>query len=225
MAENQSPSILDEVLTQWEPHRGLTAPPPQPIQLWVRDGRIIYVEETWGPAVPYPPVDHGDGAKNHGYVRLKGNASAISQIPEAQKWPELGQFLEVINATASPVESVGCERRFFPAKDAGAATAKLGSYVDVIFTDAALNEHPEKLLLLAAHLMAALEGCDKWWASVEIGLQRFRHITGANSPWGLMLRVCNHGRSEDEARKFWGESLRRLGAAVSRLPRDLGQAG
>jgi len=35
-----------------------------------------------------------------------------------------------------------------------------------------------------------------------------------------MIHVTNHGRTEDEARKFWGETLLRLGKSVAELPRD-----
>lgn len=216
------PRILEEVMTKWERHEGLVAPPPTPIELWTHENRTIYVEDTWGPAVPYPSVEHDDGTKNHGYVRLKDNSDAIGQLPEAQEWPELRVFLECVNAATSPIESIGCDRSFFTVQDPSDAKMKLGSYVDLIFTDAALNEHPKKLLLLAAHLVNAVDGCEKWWASVELGLQRFRHLAGANLPWGLMLRVSNYGRSEQEGRKFWPETLMRLGNAISGLPRDFG---
>ncbi len=97
---------------------------------------------------------------------------------------------------------------------------KLGSYVDVIFTDASLNEAPENVLLLACRLLQAIDGCEEWWGDVSMVLQRMRFIAGATLPWGLMLRIDNHGRTEDEARKFWAETARRLAKAVAALPEN-----
>ena len=97
---------------------------------------------------------------------------------------------------------------------------QLGSYIEVIFTDLKLNEQPENLLLLAAELVLALKGCERWWAEIEVALGRFRGIVGTTEPWGLFLRITNYGRNEEEARKFWGETLKRLRDTISKLPGD-----
>lgn len=137
-----------------------------------------------------------------------------------QGWSEYLRYLEAINADSSPVESVGCEKGFFAVEDRGDATVQLDSYVDLLFTDGALNEDPENHLRLVAALMPALDGCEQWWATSSMDLQRFRDLPGCVRPWGLMVRVCNYGRSEEEARRYWGESLSRLGTAVSQLPQN-----
>jgi hypothetical protein len=90
----------------------------------------------------------------------------------------------------------------------------------VVFTNAALNDRPENLLLLVSCLAQAVDGCEKWWASISLALQRNRILPGASTPWGLMLHIQSYGRSEEEARKFWGVSLSRLGKAVKDLPLD-----
>jgi len=76
------------------------------------------------------------------------------------------------------------------------------------------------LLLLANRLAQAVQNCEKWWADISFVLQRNRSLGGAALPWGLMLHVKNYGRSEEEARKFWGQSLERLARAVEGLPAD-----
>jgi hypothetical protein len=158
------------------------------------------------------------GTTNYGYLRVKGAPEAIARIPEAQDWPELQAFLLAVNAPESPIESVGCEKNYFSVDVPGVPKVKLGSYVDIVFSEAALNDRAENQLLLASRLLEAVEGCGKWWSVIEIGLQRFRYFGGASAPWGLFLRVIAHGRSQEEARKLWGESMRRLTAAVSGLP-------
>jgi hypothetical protein len=97
----------------------------------------------------------------------------------------------------------------------------LGSYVEVIFSEIALNEHAENLLWLSSHLLEAVKGCETWWGDVEMVLEIFKGIPGTRSrPWGLMIRVSNAGWNEEEARKFWGITLKRLGDAVLKLPQD-----
>jgi len=195
-------------------------PAKEPVRLWAESGCGIWIWHEWGPAVPYPAVDHGDGNINHGYRRLKGNLDAAALVPETQGWPELQTFLENVNAPSSPIESVGCEKGFFPGEE-GTPPVMLGSYVDVIFSDIPLNEDPQHHLFLASQLAPAVEKCERWWADVSFALQRNRALYGAARPWGLMLKIQNYGRTEAEARKFWGETLSRLGNAIKALPADL----
>ena len=213
--------MFKELLLQWQAHREIKNPPAEPIVLWREQNRSAWMANAWGPPVPYGPVDHGDGHQNHGYKRVKGDPEAVRSIAEAQGWPEFQDFLIAINGAETAIESIGCEKGCFPAKDAGNAVVKVGSYVDLIFTDLALNERPENLLLLASHLLQAVKGCENWWGDVEIALQPLKGISGAaGAQWGLLLRITNHGRNEVEARKFWGETLKRLGKAISELPMD-----
>lgn len=209
-----------ELLALWNAQEKTLGPPPEPIQLWSAGGCGIWLAETLGPAVPYPPVDRRDGTLNHGYVWLKGRPGAAARVPEAQDWPELQGFLEIVNAEQSPIESVGCEKAYSAVGVEGAPPLRLGSYIDIIFTEARLNDRPENLLLLASRLAQGVEGCEKWWGDDSFVLQRLKVLAGAREPWGLMLQIKNLGRSEDEARKFWGESITRLGKVVASLPRE-----
>jgi hypothetical protein len=153
-------------------------------------------------------------------MRVKRNLNGLDHIPEVNGWPELHHFLAIVNATESPVESVGCEKAYSPAEVQDGPTTKLGSYVDVIFTDLSLNDRVENSLLLASHLLQAVQGCERWWADVSFVLQRCRGVPGTTSPWGLMLHVTGYGRSEEEARKSWGQTIGRLGKAIVDLPKE-----
>ena len=210
--------MLDELLKHWEPYRNLPAPPAKAIQLWVKDSRIIYIDDRSGPAVPYPAIDRHDGSRNHGYVRLKENFRTIGKVPEVQGWPELQKFLETVNAPDSPIERLGCEKCYFPLEGRGAAKVSLGSYVDVAFSDTTVTEKPENFLRLAVPLVNAVEGCERSWGQVELGLQPLRYFFGSTTAWNLLIRVTNQGRTEEEARRFWGESIRRMGDAIAKLP-------
>jgi hypothetical protein len=211
--------MFQEALAKWQPYKGLSGLPPSPVQLWTDGGRGIWIADSWGPAVPYPAVVHEDGSRNFGYVRVKGDPEAVKRIPEVQGYPELQDFLLAVNVPQSPIESVGCEKGFFPS-DVEGLTVKLGSYIDVILSEPVLNV-PENLLLLASLLLPSVSGCEKWWSNVELSLQPMRFLGGVVAPWGLMVRVTGYGRSEDEARKWWGETMVRLTRAVGKLPPDL----
>ena len=71
----------------------LTARPLAAVRLWNEGGRDICIDNSWGPAVPYPAVDHQDGGKNYGYVRTKRDNAAIRRIPEVADFPALAEFL------------------------------------------------------------------------------------------------------------------------------------
>ena len=146
----------------------------------------------------------------------------MNHIPEADGWPELQDFLKVINAAQCPIESVGCEIAYFPVKEAAAngIAVRLGSYIDVIFTESSLNDDMENALLLASNLVQAAKQCECWWSSLDIEIQRLRYLAGTVAPWGLMMRVIGHGRDEEEARKLWAETISRLAKAVAALPQD-----
>ena len=212
--------MVGELLSQWEAYRGLTSPPPAPVRLWSEGGRGVWIDNAWGPAVPYGPVDHGDGHQNYGYVRIKDALELLGRIPETTGFPELAALLMIVNSPDSPIESIGCEKGFFPGDVEGGPPVKLGSYIDLMFTEAALNDSPENALQLASHLLQAVQGCERWWADVSAVMQRFRFVPGTAAPWGLMLRMSTYGRDEPEARKLWGVTLDRLGKAIQTLPRD-----
>lgn len=211
--------MLELILPQLAPYRNLQAPPPSPTRLWGEGGRGFWIDNSWGPAIPYPAVEHEDGNKNHGYRLVKGDESAIRCIPEAEDFPPMRELLIAINAPGSPIESVGCEKSFSNSELPN-ATTKFGTYTDVIFSEFPLNENPDNAAVLGCHLLTALEGCEKWWGDVSMVLQRFRHIPGVKLPWGLMLWINNHGRSEEEARDLWTRSAVRIARAIEALPAD-----
>jgi hypothetical protein len=210
--------MFDKLLIQWEAHRGLLVPASSPIQLWASGGRGVWISDSWGPAVPYHAIDHEDGHKNYGYICIKGDATAARSIPEVADFPGLADLLVAINAAQSPIETVGCEKCFVFSNKPNEPAVKLGVYIDVIFSDVTLNKDPENMLRLSSNLLRAVENCEEWWGNVSMVLQRMRFVGGVKNLWGLMLRIDNGGRSEDEAREYWNVTGQRLIKAVMALP-------
>jgi len=150
--------ITQAVLAKWDVYRGLVGAPPRREPLWVEGGRGVWVTNEWGPAVPYPSADHEGGSRNYGYIRIKDAPQLVEAIPEVAGFPELATFLARINSAESPIESVGCEKSFSPNNVEGQPPLYLGSFIDVLFTEAALNESGENTIHLAAQLLQAVEG-------------------------------------------------------------------
>jgi len=116
---------------------------------------------------------------------------------------------------------MGCEKHYFDVDYPETQIKfRLGSYVDVIYSNFELNFEPENLLRLAAPLVASLKGCNLWWSDIELELEMLKHLHGNRGAWGLMLVVGGYGRDQDEAEKFWNVSLDRLRSTISALPKD-----
>jgi hypothetical protein len=211
---------LDAVLSALAAHKGIAIPPVTPILLWQGAGCVIAISEQWGPPVPYPPGRRRNGSMNYGYVPPKGNPTAISQIPEVADCPELERLLQAANRDDSPIETVGCEKSFAPVTVNGEAVMSLGSYVNLIFTKTVLNDVAENHALLACTLANAVSNCGRWWSVVEFELEKFKGISGASAPWGLLVRANGYGRSQEDARKAWAESVARMTAAIAELPQN-----
>ncbi len=210
-----------DILAAWTPYKNHQGLPDEDTILYSDAGCVIFFSAAYGPAVPYAAVDHGDGTKNHGYVKLKNCTDAIQNLPEAQGWPEIIHFLTVSNTPDSPLETVGCEKCYFPVEDRDRVKVKLGSYFDFVFADPSFCESPEEYLRLATYFANTIEGCVRWWTQVEAGLHQLSHLRGLANPWGLMLRVVSHGRNDEQAQELWGETFKRLAKAIESLPPKL----
>lgn len=209
--------MLEELLQAWNQQSDFPKPPNEPIML-VQSGSVtVYIENSWGPPVPYPSCIRENGGTNYGFIRTKGDPNAIASIPEIENWPEYRVLLERINAVDTPIESVGCEKCFFPCSK-GDANVQLGSYTDLIFCDLPMNDDPLNFLKLSAAIAPAMKDSKMWWSTAEFGIQRAKGIPSCTQPWSFMLRISGHGRDEDEARRSWNESVDRVGQLIAMLP-------
>jgi hypothetical protein len=155
-------SLYEKLRADWNNLKPSSFPPSEKIQIWNERGCGLWIGVDWGPPVPYPPIGHPDGTMNHGYVLLKSNPAAIDSLPEVDGYPELRNFLRVVNSDTSVIESVGCEKGFFDDNNQDVAKWYIGSYVDLIFSDPLANDNPENFLRLASYLFVSVEGCEKW---------------------------------------------------------------
>jgi hypothetical protein len=195
--------MLDEALSRWAALHPFSFPPREDIILAEQGNRRLSVDNKWAPPVGY-----------WRYVSLKGRPAAVATIPEVQGWPELAESLRVLNDQSTAVETLGCDVNAKEDRQ-GEATAFVQSYTDLFFSKPELQLEPTNSIRLAAHMLRSVEGCERWWAQVSIGLQQLRKRSGANDHWSLEVCVRNHGRSEAHAREFWAKTLDSLSQAAA----------
>ena len=74
------------------------------------------------------------------YYDLKRYPQLLSEIEEARRVSELGDFLRAVNAAASMLETAKCDvwssTEINPEEEIFEAAQKFGSYVDLLFSDA-----------------------------------------------------------------------------------------
>jgi hypothetical protein len=80
-----------------------------------------------------------DPAGKLAYVDLKRHPELLARIEEAEKFPELGEFLRATNSARSLVETAKCDAwgttELSPEEEVYDASHKFVSYVDVVFSN------------------------------------------------------------------------------------------
>src|SRR6266403_3842761 len=79
-----------------------------------------------------------DPAGKLAYVDLKRHPELMARIEEAEKFPELGEFLRVMNSARTMLETAKCDAwtttELSAEEDVYDASRKFASYVDVVFS-------------------------------------------------------------------------------------------
>ena len=83
----------------------------------------------------FPWTADADGPR---YYDLKHHPELLAHVEEAQRVPELGEFLVAINAPSSILETAKCDAwessEIRPEEEIFGAACKFGSYVDLLFS-------------------------------------------------------------------------------------------
>jgi hypothetical protein len=163
----------------------------------IRGVYTIAITTELGPAVPYEPVNHGDGTLNHGFVDLTVHPEMLSEVPELKDRPGFATLVKIINDPQSPLMTLGCEAALFKTQDAGEATHYVGGYIDIAYRDAALATQ-DNLIGLARYIVKVRKPKQDDWTIYEFNIQRLRHFFGKEA-FNLELKVLGYGRNELEA--------------------------
>lgn len=146
------------------------------------------------------------------YYDLKHSPELITRMEEAQRFPELAEFLLTINSPASIFETAKCDAwsstEMSPEEDVFAAAMKFGSYVDLLFAPDgprfSLPDHES----LARRVVALLKRVPEVPAAAEFLIRRCFYQGTEGPGFYLTIYVYGYGDDEVQARLQWAIGLK-----------------
>lgn len=166
-----------------------------------------------------------DPAGKLSYVDLKRHPEWLRQIEEAERFPELREFLRTLNSARSMVETAKCDAwattELSAEEEIYNASHKFASYVDMIFSnvdiDARLSfSHHEQF---AGKLIELLRRAPEIPAAAELNVRRCycAEPDGVREGYYFTLYVNGYGNDDADARRNWGVGLKLVGNAILQL--------
>ena len=164
-----------------------------------------------------------DPAGKLAYVDVKRRPELMTSIEEAETFPELGEFLRVMNSARSMVETAKCDAwpttELSAEEDVYDASHKFASYVDVVFSeiDARLSFSIHEQF--ARKLVELLRRAPETPSAAEVCVRRcyFGEDRGIREGFYSTLNVSGYGSDKASARQNWEVGLKLLGNAIVQL--------
>ena len=164
-----------------------------------------------------------DPAGKLAYVDVKRCPELMASIEEAEKFPELGEFLRVMNSPRSMMETAKCDvwatTKLSAEEDVYDASHKCASYVDAVFSeiDARLSFSAHEQF--ARKLVELLLRAPDTPSAAEVCVRRcyFAEDSGVREGFYCTLDVNGYGSDDASARQNWGVGLKLMGNAVVQL--------
>ena len=157
------------------------------------------------------------------YVDVKRHPGLIAKLEEAQSFPELADFLGLVNSARSPFESAKCDAwpagELNPGEDIYDASHKFSSYVDLLCSSPELRRSLDFHETFAAQLAGLLRRAPEMRASVEICVRRCFFAASEETREGFYFTIYVNGFGQDEpsAQKNWAIALRLAANAILQL--------
>jgi len=164
-----------------------------------------------------------DPAGKLAYVDLKRHPELMAEVEEAATFPELEEFLLVLNSARSTVETAKCDAWATTELSAGEeiydVSHKFASYVDAVFSkiDArlSLSDHEK----FARKLVELLRGTPETPSATEVCVRRcyFRDGGGVREGFYFTLYVSGYGNDDANARENWATGVKFMENAIMQL--------
>jgi len=164
-----------------------------------------------------------DPAGKFAYLDLKRRPELTARIEEAEKFPELGQFLRAMNSARSMVETAKCDAwatmELNAEEEIYDATHKFVSYVDVVFAEIdvrlSLSVHEQ----FARDLVELLRRAPESPSAAEVCVRRcyYGEEGAIREGFYCTLYVSGYGNDGASARQNWGVGLKLMGNAIMQL--------
>jgi hypothetical protein len=169
------------------------------------------------PVLDFPWIDPSGKLA---FFDLKRHPDSIVQIGEVQAFPELGEFLRILNSPRSLLETAKCDAwattELSPEEEIYNASNKFASYVDVVFseTDARLGLPRHELFV--KKLVELLRRAPEIPSSAEACVRRcfFDNNRVVQEGFYVTLYTTGDGDDEAHARQNWGVGLKLVGNAA-----------
>jgi hypothetical protein len=171
-----------------------------------------------------------DPSGKFAYCDLKRRPELMASIEEAEQFPELAEFLRVVNSAASMVETAKCDvwatTELSTDEDIYESSHKFASYVDIVLSeiDVRLSSLEQSLPIherLARQLVRLLRQApeDQPETRAEVCVRRsyIGHDGAAQVGCYFTLYVSGYGNDGESARRNWGAGLKLLGSAILQL--------
>ena len=158
-----------------------------------------------------------DGPRYHD---LKRRPELLLEIEEAQRVPELGEFLAVINSVVSRFETVKCDAwvstEISPEEEIFGAACKFGSYVDLVFSAKPARFSFPAHEQGAKQLALLLKRVPEIPASAEFLIRRcsYHEDQGVRDGFYITFYLFGYGDDEEDARLRWAIGLKLVENAV-----------
>jgi hypothetical protein len=157
------------------------------------------------------------------YLDLKRHPELIAKVEEARQYPELAEFLKNVNSARSIVESAKCDAwettELSVEEEIFEDSHKLGSYVDLVFSDVerrrSLPRHEE----FAKNLTELMRRVPEIGAGVEICIRRcfFNESGAVREGCYFTAYLAGYGNDAVVARRNWGIATKLVANAMVEL--------
>jgi len=164
-----------------------------------------------------------DPASKLAYVDVKRCPELMASIEEAEEFPELGEFLRVMNSARSMVETAKCDAwattELSLEEDVYDASHKFASYVDVVFSEIDMRQSFVLHEQFARKLVELLRRVPDTPSAAEVCVRRcyFGEDSGVRDGFYCTLNVSGYGNNDANARQNWGVGLKLIRNAILQL--------
>jgi hypothetical protein len=157
------------------------------------------------------------------YFDLKRHPELIAKVEEAEKFPELADFLLKVNSARSAFESVKCDvwatTELSAEEEIFNASHKFASYVDLVFLDVGQRLSLSRHEGFARRLTELLRRAPEIGASAEICVRRCFFGDGEEIREGFYFTMYVNGYASDAtaARQSWVIGFKLVQSAMMQL--------
>ena len=168
----------------------------------------------------FPWAAAADGPR---YYDLKRHPELLAQVEEAQRVPELGEFLATMNAPSSMLETAKCDAwtssEISAEEEIFGAACKFGSYIDLLFCAEELRFSFAAHEQLVQRLTQLLKRAPEIPAAAEFLIRRcyFHQDTETREGFYITFYLFGYADDQEHAQDQWTIGLKLVENAIRQI--------